>query len=412
MGYTDNHMRIKSVLTGAWQKPYVKQVGTILVILVVFVLGILVGDGRLRVMPKSQFKPVTGLPNTLDFASINQVYDSLRQNYNGKLSEDQVLDGLKHGLAESTGDPYTQYFTAKEAKAFNGELQGISLTGIGAQLDQDQQGNIVVMAPLEGSPAQAAGVKAKDIIATINGESTAGMSLGTAVGKIRGAKGTKVTLGIIRGNQQITLTITRDTINVPTATGKILDSNIGYLQVSQFSDDTYGLVQKAIANFQQKGVKKVILDLRDDPGGEVTTAQDIASLWLPDNALIMQEKRGTTVIDSYRATGTNPLSGMPTVVLVNAGSASASEITALALHDNHAATIMGEKSYGKGVVQQVIPFSDGSELKVTIAKWYGPSGENINHAGIKPDQTVKQPSDATPDNDAQLQAAKSYLSSH
>jgi carboxyl-terminal processing protease len=378
---------------------------------VVFGLGVLTGEGRLR-LSSGGLGSETGLPRSLNYASVNQIYDSLRQNYDGKLSESQILDGLKHGLAEAANDPYTEYFTPKEAKAFNGELEGISLTGIGAQLDQDADGHIVVMSPIDGSPAAAAGVKAKDIIVTINGQSTAGMSVNTAVTKIRGPKGSKVSLGILRGGSQaLNLTITRDTISVPTATGKILDGNVGYLQVSQFSSDTYDLVKQAVSNFQQHNVKKVVLDLRDDPGGEVDTAQDIVSLWLSDRALIMQEKRGSTVVDSYQATGENSLKGMPTVVLVNNGSASASEITALALRDNHAATIIGEKSYGKGVVQSVIPFSDGSELKVTIAKWYSPAGTSINKKGITPDQVVKLNDNATADNDNQLQAALNYLQS-
>jgi carboxyl-terminal processing protease len=405
-------MQIGSLWEKVRAKRAFKLAGIGAVVVVVFGLGILTGEGRLRLMHGNGYKDQTGLPKTLDMSSINQIYDALRQNYDGKLSESQITDGLKHGLAEATGDPYTEYFTAKEAKAFNGELEGISLTGIGAQLDQDKNGNIVVMSPIDGSPAQAAGVLAKDVIISIDGQSTAGMSVGTAVGKIRGTKGTKVTLVVVRGDQQKSFTITRDTINVPTASGKILDGNVGYLQVSQFSQDTYSLLQQAVQKFQAANVKKVILDLRDNPGGEVNSAQDISSLWLPDNALIEQEKRGNDVVDSLRATGNNPLKGMPTVVLMNPGSASAAEITALALRDNKAATIIGEKSYGKGVVQAILPFNDGSELKVTVAKWYSPSGKNINHVGITPDQTVKEPAGATADNDAQLQAAEAYLASH
>lgn len=390
-------------------KSTVRKAAVVVGIIAVFCLGVLTGDGRLRVVNHSGFSSQTGLPRTLDYSSLTQVYDVLRQNYNGKLTERQVIDGLKHGIAASAGDPYTEYFTASEAKAFNGQLEGISLSGIGAQLDQDQQGNIVVMSPIPGSPAEAAGLKAKDIIVTINSESTAGMSVGTAVSKIRGSKGTKVTLVVQRGDQPLSFTITRDNISIPTATTKILDGNIGYIQVSQFSSDTFDLVQQGVTKFQQAGVKKIILDLRDNPGGEVDSAQDISSLWLADNALVVQQKRGNTVTDRQRATGTNPLKGIPTVVLINPGSASAAEITTLALHDNKAAYVLGEKSYGKGVVQSVIPFSDGSELKVTIAKWYGPANENINHKGITPDQTVVEPSDATVDNDAQLQAAQAYL---
>lgn len=403
-------MQIKRVLGDLQTKRVRNSVAVAFAVVAIFMLGVMFGNGRLHFGSNGQYRNETGLPANLDYSSINQVYQALRQNYNGKLSETQILDGLKHGVATSPGDPYTEYFTAKEAKAFNGELQGVSLTGVGAQLELDAAGNVVIVAPLEGSPASAAGLRAKDIITSINGQSTSGMSANQAVTKIRGPKGTKVTLGILRGDQPLTFTITRDTITVPTATSKILDGNIGYLEVSQFSDGTFKLAQQAVAKFQQAGVKKLVLDLRDDPGGEVTTAQNIASLWLPDKALIMQEKRGSTVVDSYRATGNNPFSGMPTVVLVNAGSASASEITALALHDNKAATIFGEKSYGKGVVQQVIPFSDGSELKVTIANWYSPSGKSINKKGITPDKEVKlTEDDYKAGNDPQLTAATDFL---
>lgn len=408
-------MQIKRVLVAAKTKRVRTCAAFGLAAVVIFTFGMFVGDGRIHIVGVSnQYTSQTGLPSHLDYSSVNQVYQALRQNYNGNLSESQILDGLKHGLAAAPGDPYTEYFTAKEAKAFNGELQGISLSGVGAQLELDTAGNVVIVAPLEGSPAAAAGLRAKDVITTINGQSTAGMTANDAVSKIRGPKGTKVVLGVLRGGtQQLTFTITRDTINVPTATSKILANNIGYLQVSQFSNATFGLVQQAVSTFQQAGVKKVVLDLRDDPGGEVTAAQDIASLWLNDNALIMQEKRGSTVVDSYRATGDNPLKGIPTVVLVNAGSASASEITALALHDNKAATIIGEKSYGKGVVQQVIPFSDGSELKVTIANWYAPGGESINKKGITPDVVVPMSdADYKAGNDPQLTAATQYLLQH
>jgi carboxyl-terminal processing protease len=405
-------MRLKDLKNKTNAKRSLTVVGVVVGVCAVFILGVMTGDGRLHIGPAGQYGNESGLPPTLNYASVNQLYTVLRENYNGKLTESQILDGIKHGIANAANDPYTEYFTPTEAGAFNGELQGQSISGIGAELDQDAQGDIVVMSPLAGQPADKAGILAKDIVSTINGQSTAGMSVNDAVDKIRGQKGTKVTLGIVRGSQQLTFTITRDTIQIPTATSKILSGNIGYLQVSQFSNDTYSLVQKAVQSFQQAGVKKVILDLRDNPGGEVDSAQNIASLWLPLGATVEQEKHGSTVIADVQATGTNPLKGMPTVVLVNAGSASASEITALALHDNKAATIIGGQSYGKGVVQSVIPFSDGSELKVTIAKWYGPNGENINHKGITPDQVVNlSASDAAAGNDTQLNAAESYLQS-
>lgn len=376
---------------------------------IVFGLGVLVGGGRLH-FGSPGFKSQTGLPASLDYSSVSTVYDSLRQNYDGKLTTQQVLDGLKHGLAQSAGDPYTEYFTAAEAKQFSNDLDP-TITGIGAQLDQDSAGDTVVVAPLDGSPASRAGIRAKDVIASVNGKSTAGQNINDVVNEVRGKKGTKVTLGVLRGQQQLNFTITRDTITVPTVSSKILDDGFGYMQVSQFSQNSFGLAQEAVAKFQKAHVKGIVLDLRNDPGGEVDAAQNIASLWLKQGSLIMQEKRGSQVIDSLNATGNNPLLGIPTVVLVNGGSASASEITAAALHDNKAATIIGEKSFGKGVVQQLIHFGDGSELKVTIASWYRPNGQNINKKGITPDKVVKMTdTDYKNGTDPQLQAAKDYLS--
>lgn len=376
----------------------------------IFTLGVFIGNGTIDLTVPGRQTSQTGLPKTLDFANINEVYTALRQNYNGKLTEQQVLDGMKHGLANSTGDPYTAFFTAKEAQQFTEQLQG-TFTGIGAQLDQDSEGNIIVVAPIAGSPAEAAGVRAQDIIAAINSESTSGLTAQSAVTKIRGPKGTDVTLTLIRNKSQtIKLTIKRDDIMVPSVTSKILDGNIGYLQVSQFSDSTFTLAKEAVASFEKAGVTKIVLDLRDNPGGLVDAAVNISSLWLPKDATIMQEKRGGTVVDTLKATGTNPLAGKQTVVLLNGGSASASEITAAALHDNKAATIIGEKSYGKGVEQQIIPFNDGSQLKVTVADWNRPNGQNINKKGITPDQEVKMTEeDYKNKTDPQLDAATAYL---
>lgn len=376
----------------------------------VFTLGVLFGNGTIHLAAPSKTASETGLSKTLDYSSVNAVYNSLRQNYDGKLTEEQVLDGLKHGLAKATGDPYTEYFTAKEAKSFDDQLQG-TFSGIGAQLETDADGNVVVVAPITGSPAEAAGIRAQDVIASINDESTSGMTAQTAVTKIRGEKGTKVTLGIVRGKTQaIKLTITRDDITVPSVESKILDGNVGYLKVNQFGDNTFSLAEKAAESFKEAGVKKVVLDLRDNPGGVVDGAVNISSMWLKPGATVLQEKHGSTVTNTIKATGKNPLLGMQTVVLLNAGSASASEITAAALRDNNAATIIGEKSYGKGVEQQIIPFSDGGQLKVTVASWYRPNGQNINKKGITPDQTVKMTEDDYKNKtDPQLDAATAYL---
>jgi carboxyl-terminal processing protease len=319
-----------------------------------------------------------------------------------------MLDGLKHGLAEATDDPYTEYFTPSEAKEFRSQLNN-SFSGIGAELGQDKDKNIIVISPINGFPADKAGLRAQDIIVSINGQSTQGMSVDEAVSKVRGPKGTDVKLGIVRGADSVTLTITRQNIQLPSVTTKVLDNNIGYMQISSFSSDTDELVQKAADDFTNQHVKGIILDLRNDPGGLLDAAVSVSSEWLPKGKLIVEE-RGTNGTDRHFASGHNELFGIPTVVLVNSGSASAAEITAGALHDNKAATLIGEKSYGKGVVQQLVNFPDGSELKVTVASWYRPNGQNINHKGITPDQIVKiSDDDAKAGTDTQLTAAQAYL---
>lgn len=390
-----------------------KRVGLVLAGVALFVVGMLVGRGDIQLLGTTPGIQSTNLSSKIDYSQLDDLYDTLRQNYNGSLTNQQMLDGLKHGMAESTKDPYTEFMSAKEAEDFQSNLQG-TISGIGAKLELDTDKNVIVQAPLVGSPAEAAGLRAKDVIISVDGKSTYGFSVNEAVKVIRGEKGTKVTLGIVRNKtEQLELTITRDTIKIPSVVTKKLGDNqdIGYIQVSQFSDDTDELVEKASEGFRADGVKKIILDLRDNPGGEVTTAVNLSSLWLNKGDEIVQQRRGTSVTDTQYATDLNTLKGLPTVVLINAGSASASEITALALRDHGAATLLGEQSYGKGVVQQLFPFSDGSSLKVTIAKWYSPKGTNIDKKGIKPDQEVKMTEEAYKNGtDLQLDAAVAQLS--
>lgn len=384
-------------------------VGTVGV-LVVFILGINVGNGTIPLAWSSRSAQNGSLPNSLDYSTVNQVYRAIKDNYDGKLTEAQLLDGLKAGLAQATGDPYTEYFSTKDAKAFNNQLQG-TFSGIGAELGQDSDKNLIVIAPISGFPADKAGLRAQDVIVSIDGKSTSGVSVDQAVNLIRGKKGTKVTLKIVRNKTDTqTITITRADIKVPSVNEKILDNNLGYMQITQFSDDTADLAAKAAQKFKDNNVKGVVLDLRDDPGGLLDAAVKVSSLWLPQNKTILQEKTDGKVVNTYTADGNNILAGIPTVVLVNSGSASAAEITAGALHDNGVATIMGEKSYGKGSVQQIINLSGDAEIKVTVARWYRPNGQNIDKKGITPDKLVKMSDDDyAKGNDPQKDAAISQL---
>lgn len=393
----------------------------LVVIVAVLALGIGIGDGRISFSTNhNSLNPVaTGLPNQLNYSSVNAVYQALKNNYDGQLTQTQLLNGLKHGLAEATNDPYTEYFTAAESKDFNSELNN-SFSGIGAELSQDSSGDLEVIAPVAGSPAAKVGLMPKDIIDEINNKSTSGLSVDGAVDKIRGPAGTKISLQIIRGgNQTLNFDITRQNINLPSVTTKILSGNIGYMQISTFANDTDSLSTKAANQFKDDNVKGIILDLRDDPGGLLEAAVHVSSLWLEPGQKVLDEKRGNQVIDTEDAIGGDVLHGIPTVALINSGSASASEITAGALHDNGDAYLIGQRSFGKGVVQEIVCITgatnaDGScpadELKVTIASWYRPDGQDINHLGITPDKSVNlTAADASSGNDPQLQAAEAYL---
>jgi len=343
-----------------------------------FGLGVMSGRGQLHHQKSS---------TQLDYSSVDRVYGLLKANFDGSLDATKLNDGLKSGLVNATGDPYTVYFNPKAAKAFNEELSG-SFSGIGAELGADSHGNIVIVAPIAGTPAQSAGLKNGDEIVKIDGTSTAGLAIDEAVSKIRGPAGSKISLTIIRGGSQpFEVTITRAQINIPSVDSRI-DGNIGYLKISQFRPDTAKATADAAQSFKDHGLKGVVLDLRGDPGGYLDAAVQVSSLWLAKGQTVVQERRGNTIINTMSASGNNILAGLPTVVLIDGGSASASEILAGALHDNHAATLVGEKTFGKGSVQEVDNLPDGGELKVTIARWYTPAGKNIDKQGITPDTIV------------------------
>jgi carboxyl-terminal processing protease len=388
-----------------------KMAATLSVAAVIFLFGVGVGNGQVQFGFGESANNVANneLPEDLDYTDVEKVYDVLRKNFDGELTVDQLMQGLKGGLARATDDPYTEYLSAEESKEFQDDLDG-TFSGIGAELSKEES-SIVIVAPIAGFPAEEAGLQPRDVVAEIDGENAYDISVTEAVRKIRGEAGTDVELTIIRGgSERLEFTITRAQITIPSVEHEILEGNIGYIKISRFSDDTARLTRQAATEFLNSDVAGVILDVRSNPGGLLDSSVSVSNVWLPQGATVLEEKRGGVTIKTFSTTGAPILEGVPTIVLINEGSASASEIVAGALRDNGAATLIGQQSFGKGSVQSLERLPGGATLKVTIARWFTPNNQNIDKEGISPDKEVELPAeDIEADRDPQLDAALEQL---
>lgn len=354
--------------------------------------------------------PVLGLKvetGTLDLSSVQTTYRQLKANFDGGLDTEALVSGASRGLVAAAGDDYTVYMDKKEAEDFNKDLNGEIGGGIGAEIGNRSDKPTVVRL-LTDSPAQKSGLMAGDVVVAVNDESAAKWSVSDTVSKIRGEIGTTVKITVLRDGDPKEFTITREKITSPSVESKV-EGSIGIMTMRRFDETTSDLARQAAQDFKKANVKGVILDLRGNGGGLLTAAQDVAGLWLRDK-VVVSERSGGKETDQLRS-GSNPvLDGVPTIVLVNSGSASASEIVAGALQDHRAATLLGEKTFGKGTVQELIPLSNGSILKVTIKRWYTPNGKNINKEGIAPNTKVELTADdANAGRDPQMDAALTSL---
>jgi len=330
------------------------------------------------------------IAQNIDFGLYWDVWDTMKELYVDKdqISDKQLFYGSLKGLVNSLEDPYSEFMDPQLTKEFEEDMSG-SFEGIGAEIGI-RDGILTVIAPLEGTPAQKAGLMSGDKILEINGESTKDMNIDQAVSKIRGPKGTEVVLNIFRTGLEDfkDINIIRDTIVIKSVSLEILDNNIFLIKINAFNDDTEYLFSDFAKQAFDNKAKGVILDLRNNPGGYLETSVNVLGEWI--NGEVALAERFTDGHEmEYIAKGNNYLKDIPTVVLINYGSASASEIVSGALQDYGKAKIIGEKSYGKGSVQMVKNIKDGSSLKITIAKWLTPKGQDINKEGIKPDEEVK-----------------------
>lgn len=324
----------------------------------------------------------------IDWSPLNEVYNKLATSYNGEITASEVVEGAKRGLTESLGDKYTIYMNAEETSDFYDDLHGNVGAGIGVEMGE-RDGYVRVLRTLPDNPAREAGILAGDILYKVNGEEVYTLTTDEIAKKVRGEAGTEVTVTIVRDGEEKSFTMKREQINNVSAYVDY-DGSTAIITVTRFDDNTGTMVQGFASEFKDKGINKVILDLRGNGGGYVSAAKDLLSLWLDNQPFLIQKSRHFGDSTENTNSGKAILKDMKTVVLVNGSTASASEITAGALQDYGKATIVGEKTYGKGVVQNLYDLSGGTVLKVTTAEWYTPNDRSINGEGITPDKEVER----------------------
>lgn len=324
---------------------------------------------------------------TLDLSTFWTVYQKIQNEYvGGSLDKTKAVEGAIKGLVESIGDPYSVYLPASQKQSLDDELSG-KFEGIGAELT-NKDGAIVVVAPISGSPAEKAGLKANDVVLTVDGNSTDGKTLNDVVSEIRGPKGTvvKLTVGRSGVSEPVSVEITRDSIVVKSVTSKMI-GNIAYVEISQFGDDTVSLAQQQVKDLAAKNPRAIIIDLRNNPGGFLNSVPPVAGLFITPS-VVVQEKDKNGHVQQLKSTDVPVMPNTPMYILVNSGSASAAEILAGALQDYGRAKLVGEKTFGKGSVQDLIDLPGGAALKLTIDEWLTPKGRTINKTGIEPDVKV------------------------
>lgn len=351
--------------------------GPMLVIAIVF--GVLIGKGWERTGHATETYE--------ELKTFSEVLTQVQKNYVDETKVKDLVQGAIRGML-STLDPHSAYMTPEMYKEMQVETKG-EFGGVGIQIGV-KENRLAVIAPIEGTPAHRAGIKAGDFITKVNDESTKDLTLMDAVQKMRGPKGTKVNLTVQRDGtpDPLQFTLVRDTIKIESVKSKMLD-NIGYIRLTQFQEATGRDLSKALKQFKEQKVQGTILDLRNNPGGLLTAAVEVSEHFLPSGKLVVYTKGRESKKDEWFAKGKDQMEDAPMIILVNEGSASASEIVAGALQDWGRAVILGTTSFGKGSVQTILPLGDGSGLRLTTAKYYTPKGRSIQSTGITPDIVVK-----------------------
>lgn len=309
--------------------------------------------------------------------------------YEDAIDEEVLRDSLIKGYVAGLGDPYSAYYNEKETKALRESITG-EFEGIGVVIQQDIETKIMTFVTIyEDSPAEKGGFQSEDILYKVNGEDVSGQDLDKVVSKMRGKKGTEVEITVLRGEQleEVTATLIRDTVEEQNVSGELKEGNIGYIRIAQFDEATYGQFEKALTELTNKGAKGFVFDVRSNPGGNLDTVCDILDLILPEGTIVYTEGKSGKK-DVISSDEQHKLE-VPMAVLVNGKSASASEIFAGAIKDYKVGTIVGTTTYGKGIVQQLFPMTDGTCLKLTISEYFTPNGKTIHQKGVEPDVEVE-----------------------
>ncbi|HMM19510.1 MAG TPA: S41 family peptidase [Selenomonadales bacterium] len=335
-----------------------------------------------------------------DVVNLFRVIYIVKSRYVEEVSPGTLLTGAVKGVVGSLGDPHSIYMDPKLYKEFMIETEG-SFGGVGIVLGVKDK-VLTVVSPIEGTPGEKAGIKSGDQIVQIDGQDTKDMALDEAVGKIRGPEGSQVTLGIRRNQEIKDYTLTRSNIQIKTVSGKMLPDGIGYIRLSMFNENTGNDFYRKYQELEKEGMKALILDLRDNPGGLLQESVKVAGKLVPKGPIVSVIQRGGQPETQYSMLEAPQY---PLVVLVNGGSASASEIVSGAVQDTGAGTLVGTKTFGKGSVQTIMPLGGGAAIKLTIAKYYTPNGRSINGVGIEPDVEIEAQETQEPGKDVQLDKA-------
>jgi len=346
--------------------------------------------------------------------TLSQFRSELEKKYIGEINDEELIEGAVKGYVDALGDPYTTYYTKKEMKTIMEETNG-NFVGIGVYMTKDLEKNaILIIKPIENSPAEKAGILPGDLITKVDDVEYTGDKLEEASNKIRGEEGTKVKLEIYRNGETKTFELTRTKVVVSHVTTKVLNNDIGYIAISDFEGECASEFETKYKQLEKQGIKKLIIDIRNNGGGIVDEALKIANMLVDKDSTLLITKDKSDKEEVTKATE-KPIINIPTVVLVNEYSASASEILAGALKDNRKATLVGTKTYGKGIIQELHQLSDGSGLKITVSEYYTPNHNAIHKIGITPDvevdlsEDVKQQTTIQEKDDNQLQKAIEIL---